>query len=365
MQKPKMDGMAAPRTEAFQLSVRVYVVVLNWNGWQDTIECLQSLCLLVDEKVRIVVCDNASTDGSLERIRSWAAGDQVCTVADARYHFLLERPVRPPRVQEWRVGQPVSSAADADLILIPTGSNRGFAGGCNAGLRFVLECGDGDFVWLLNNDTIVQADALRHLLEKMRERPDIGICGSKLVYYFEPEVMQCPGGYDFNSWTARVQPIAARGEGKTVSCVAEVERKLKYVTGASSFVRVALLEQVGLMNEQYFLYFEEIDWATRAHGRFALGYCASSRVYHKEGRSIGSHRKSGSRSLFSERWLSRNRIVFMRTYYPARVIVCLGWVVLAALYRLAIGRTELAKTIVAGSWNGLWCKLGEVPRESR
>jgi GT2 family glycosyltransferase len=363
MPRPTADGRTDEPPEALRLSERVYVVVLNWNGWQDTIECLQSLSFAVDDSVRIVVCDNASTDGSLEHIRSWAAGRQVWTVADPRYEFLLEKPVRRLRVQEWHAGQPASSTGDANLILIPTGSNRGFAGGCNVGLRFVLERGDADFVWLLNNDSIVQADALEHLLQKMRQRPDVGICGSTLVYYFEPDVVQCQGGYDFNSWTARVKPIAAGGEREVSE--AEVERKLKYVSGASSFVRMEFLEQVGLLNEQYFLYFEEIDWATRAQGRFTCGYCAASRVYHKEGRSIGSHRSSGSRSLSSERWLSRNRVVFMRTYYPARVVVCLVWVALAALARLLGGRWRLAKTIGAGAWSGLRCRLGEQPFAGR
>jgi GT2 family glycosyltransferase len=337
--------------EALRLSERVYVVVLNWNGWEDTIECLQSLCLLEGGEVRIVVCDNDSADGSLERIRGWAAGTQGCAVADSRYASLVDRPVRPRHMAEWRAGQPASSTGEADLILIPTGENLGFAGGCNVGLRYVLERGDADFVWLLNNDTVVQSDALRQLLRKMQKRPDMGICGSTLVYYFEPDVVQCLGGYDFNPWTARVKAIAASDE-------MAVERRLKYVSGASMFLRFDLLKQVGLMNEQYFLYFEEIDWATRARGVYALGYCAASRVYHKEGRSIGSHRSSGSRSLFSERYLSRNRVVFMRTYYPARVMVCLVWVMLAALYRLLRGKPALAKTMCAGAWEGLWCKLG-------
>ncbi len=337
------------------MSESVYVVVLNWNGWEDTIECLQSLCLLEGAKVRIVVCDNDSSDGSLERIRGWAEGERGCLAADPRYGFLAEERARPRRVAEWRVGQPASSTGDADLTLIPTGGNLGFAAGCNLGLRYVLERDDAEFVWLLNNDTVVAADALSHLLAKMRERPDVGLCGSTLRYYFEPEAVQCPGGYDFNPWTARVKHIAA---SRTGSGEEAVEPRLRYVCGASVFARVAFLRRVGLMSEQYFLYFEEVDWATRARGGYALGYCAASVVYHKEGRSIGSHRSSGSRSLFSERYLSRNRIVFMRTHYPARVPVCLAWFGLAALSRFFMGRPTVAKMMLAGAWNGLHCKLG-------
>jgi len=336
--------------------------VLNWNGWQDTIECLQSLCRLEHDGIRIVVCDNASTDDSIEHIRRWADGVQRTMVADSRYQFLLDRPVRRLRVSEWCEGQPASSTGDADLILISTGGNLGFAGGCNAGLRYFLERSDADFVWLLNNDTLVSQDSLGRLLDKMRARPDLGICGSKLLYYFQPDVVQCPGGYDFNPWTARVKIIAGREESEEGTCEAEVERNLMYVSGASALLRRSFIEQVGLMNEQYFLYFEEIDWATRALGRYRMGYCAASRVFHKEGQSIGSHRTRESRSLFSERWLSRNRVVFMRTYYPERVVICLVWVAFAALYRLLRGRPDLAKTMCDGAWSGLWCKLGEKPQ---
>jgi len=120
--------------------------------------------------------------------------------------------------------------------------------------------------------------------------------------------VQCCGGYDFNAWTARVKTIASRGVSGALPDERVMEHKLKYVSGASAFVRIGCLKQVGPMNEQYFLYFEEIDWATRACGLYTMGYCAASMVYHKEGRSIGSHRSSGSRSLFSERYLSRNRV---------------------------------------------------------
>jgi GT2 family glycosyltransferase len=344
--------------EVLGLSEWSYVVILNWNGWEDTIECLKSLCLLEGGKIRIVVCDNASSDRSLEHIRSWAEGEERCRVADPRYGFLVEDKAPPRRVAAWRVGQPASSTGDADLVLIQTGANLGFAAGCNVGLRYVLERDDAEFVWLLNNDTVVARDALGNLLEKMRERPDVGLCGSTLLHYFEPEAVQCRGGYDFNPWTARVKHIAASEASAALSGEEAVEARLRYVCGASVFVRIAFLRRVGLMSEQYFLYFEEIDWATRARGVYGLGYCAASVVYHKEGRSIGSHRSSASRSLSSEWYLSRNRIVLMRTHYPARVAVCLAWVGLAALARFSMGRTVVAKTMLAGAWNGLRCKLG-------
>jgi GT2 family glycosyltransferase len=346
------------------LSARVYIIVLNWNGWADTVECLQSLCLLEHKNVCIVVCDNNSHDQSLQHIQNWVAGNSSSPAADARYTFLTEEVLRPRGVVEWCVGQPASSTGDASLILIPTGGNLGFAGGCNAGLRYVLERGDADFVWLLNNDTVVEPAALTQLLRKMQRRPDLGLCGSTLQFYFQPDVVQCHGGYDFNAWTARVKHIECEVSSAPATLEAEVERRLKYVSGASTFLRIEFLRHVGLMNEQYFLYFEEIDWATRAHGLYALGYCAASRVYHKEGMSIGSHKESGSRSLLSERYLSRNRILFMRTYYPARVPLCVGWVVLAALHRLLSGKPFLARTMCAGAWEGLSCELGARPAAS-
>jgi GT2 family glycosyltransferase len=342
---------------------RVYVILLNWNGWRDTVECLESVLRLEGPEVRVVVCDNASSDSSLDHIVSWAQGHTSPEFDDPHYGYLADTPLsKPVRFAQWKPGEAIDIEAEERLTLISTGANLGFAGGCNVGLRYVMERGDAEFIWLLNNDTVVRPDAVQLLCEKMWTNPEIGFCGSTMVFYAEPNVVQCYGGYDFNDWTARVLPLTHASRADALPEEAAIERRLKYISGAAMFVRPEVLSTIGLMNEQYFLYFEEIDWATRAAGKYTLGWCARSVVYHKEGRSIGSNRSHLRRSLSSERYLSRNRIIFMMTYYPARLPVTLLWVTVVAALRLLRGDAGQAKTVLFASWGALFYRTNQVPR---
>jgi GT2 family glycosyltransferase len=334
----------------------VYIILVNWNGWRETLECLESIFRLDEPDYRIIVCDNASQDASLEKIQLWAQGKLAAEVADPRYEFLVTPPVpKPIPCSGWRPGESASGPGAVRLVLIPATENLGFAAGCNLGMRFALACGDAEFLWLLNNDTVVQPQALTHLVAKMRRNTRIGMCGSTLRYYAEPGTIQCYAGFGFNEWTARVVPLSCRAKkGQGWPEESDIEAGLKYVSGASIFLRQEFVETVGLMNEQYFLYFEEIDWATRARGLYSLGYCRESTIFHKEGSKIGSNRSSKSRSLFSERYLSINRVLFTRTYFPSRTPVVLAWVTLVSLQRMLTGHYSSGKTMLVSSWKGLF-----------
>ena len=164
---------------------RACIILVNWNGWGDTIECLESIFRSVPSDVRVIVCDNDSTDGSVDKIEAWAEGrlDVVVPVG----HPLRETswpPVLKPipfQICE-RLDAENEGGCDntARLVVIRTGGNLGFAGGNNVGLRNVLRNGQEDYVWLLNNDTVIAHGALDALLERMDENPVIGMCGSTL-----------------------------------------------------------------------------------------------------------------------------------------------------------------------------------------
>jgi GT2 family glycosyltransferase len=327
-----VHGVAQPRTA---------IVLLNWNGAQDSIECMQSLLRMKEQDFLIVLCDNHSTDGSFQRLLSWA------------------ETALPSLFATWNCSQPPPTLKK--LILIQNGANLGFAGGCNVGLRYVLLHTSAEFVWLLNNDTIADADALGLQIAAMRCRPDVGILGSTLIYFAQPDRVQAPGGSDFNFWTARVLPLAKALSPSTLPPENEVEKRLKYISGASMFVRRTFVETVGLLNEQYFLYFEEVDWAVRGRDRFRLGYCAPSTIWHKEGRSIGSNSILSQRSLFSEAYLARNRVLFLKTYFPVRLPVCLIWIAFVGTRRALGGQWKLALTLWKGAPRGLAAPVLPLP----
>ena len=138
---------------------KVFIILLNWNGSNHTLECLASLEALTYDHYEIVVVDNASTDDSKKRIRE----------------------------------------AYPDLTLIQSGANLGFAGGSNIGIEYAL-LRDADFVWLLNNDTVVEPGALGRLVARAQSDPNIGMCGSTLIYYHNRDVVQAYGGGTYNKW---------------------------------------------------------------------------------------------------------------------------------------------------------------------
>jgi GT2 family glycosyltransferase len=302
----------------------------------------------------VVVCDNDSSDGSCEQIRCWAAGEIAATAANPGLARLSEPPAEKPIRLAFYPG-PQSSlsepCSDSPLVLIQTGSNLGFAGGCNVGLRYALARGC-DYAWLLNNDTVVERDALTRLVERMDAEQQLGICGSVLLDYGAEQNVQALGGRRYSAWRARVLDHAK------LLWRAETELPLQpidYVHGASMLVSRRFLQSVGLMEEAYFLYFEELDWATRARGHFELGYAPRSVVYHKEGVSIGTNAQRLARSPLAEHYAARNRVLFTRKFYPALVPVVLGWVALSAMHRLLAGHPGKAAKIVAAAWEGLTC----------
>lgn len=297
----------------------VYILLLNWNGWRDTVECLESLFRLDYPDFRVIVCDNDSGDGSLEKIRGWAEGSVLVNVpAEHPLSGLSSPPVpKPVSVAEYdRTGAEAGGdrSENSRLVLIRTGGNLGFAGGNNVGLRYALARGDFAFVWLLNNDTVVKPDALSWLVRRMAERPDAGICGSLLPYYDAPDTVWTAGGGTFNRWLAKSCSLDDRQPVKKATSRDEIERQMSYVAGAAMLVSKRFLEEVGLMCEDYFLYFEEPDWCFRGQDRFALAFAGQSIVYHKVG--ISTARRDAGPDRTAESFYFRAQLLFTAKFFP-------------------------------------------------
>jgi GT2 family glycosyltransferase len=331
---------------------RVYILLLNWNGWKDTIECLESIFRNDYPNYRVIVCDNDSKDGSIEYIKAWA-NSQLNIVPPS--NRILSGKVGPP------VNKPISFTCydrlvaenggdikdDSPLTLIQTGKNLGFAGGNNVGLRYVMARHDGAYVWLLNNDTIICEDSLSKMVERSLSNSLIGICGSTVCYYDNPLMTQSMGGCTYNKWFGIAKNIGYMKSISELSNVDVVEKNMDYVLGASMLVSSNFLSTIGLMNESYFLYCEEIDWATRAFGKFTLGYAPLSVVYHKEGASIGSKSSFSQKLRYrSEYYLVKSRIKFTRRHFEYAVpTIYLGFI-LTIIVRLLRGQWARAAILV-------------------
>jgi hypothetical protein len=207
------------------------------------------------------------------------------------------------------------------LILIQSEENRGFAAGNNIGIQYALARGDAGYIWLLNNDTVVEASTLNALVNKACDynvkKHKIGIIGAKLLYYSDPDIIQGVAGL-YNKWFAISRHLGIFENDHGQYDNEAIAGKMDYSIGASLFVSVPFIKEVGLMCEDYFLYFEEIDWAVRGKAKgWQLGYCWQAKVFHKEGHSAGANsKKLQEKSKIADFYSVRNRIIFTKKFYP-------------------------------------------------
>jgi len=329
-----------------------YIIILNWNGWKDTVECLESVFRLKHDNYRVIVCDNASTDGSIEYIKSWAEGQlDIYVPQDNPLRQLSFPPVSktiPYKQYERKDAESGGNIEDNNypLIIIQTGDNLGFAGGNNVGLKYAIAQGDFAYIWLLNNDTVVEARALSALVKRMQEKPNAGICGSTLMYYNDPKKIQALGGAKYNKWLATVKHIDSNYNSKHITDTGSIEDKIDYVVGASMHISKKYIDEIGLLSEDYFIYFEEIDWAIRAKGKFEIAYAPDSFVYHKEGASIGTSSQLNERSDLSDYYNIRNRVLITKKYFKNCITTVYLGIVATAINRLRRGQWVKAKTII-------------------
>lgn len=281
---------------------RIAIVIVNWRNATDTIACLRSLQNLADPDVTVIVCDNGSADGSVEKLAEWAAS----ALAQTGKTFQV--------LSDSDLGD---AAPDHDLTIIASQRNLGFAGGNNLCMRLALAGPEIEGVWLLNNDTEVLPDSLSALRARMAEDPRMGLCGSTLVYHHDKTTVQALAGrYDIARGAG-----GEIGQGATLATLpprAEVEAHMSYPPGASMLASRRFIDVVGLMEESYFLYFEEIDWTLRGKPEFTVGWAPESVVFHKEGGSIGTNAQ-GRPSDLSVYYNLVNRLRVARRFRPPAV----------------------------------------------
>ena len=330
-----------------------YVVLLNWNGWRDTIACLDSLCAMDHPRVKIVVCDNDSSDGSLEKIQAWCRAEIAAEIpAEARLQATMrsrQSAVRHITTTASAVFSRAVTADDSPIILIDNEANLGFAAGNNVGLQYALAQDDMSHVWILNNDTVVDNDCLGNMLRRLEQEARPAVCGSMIHFYDDPRIIQAIGGNRFNARTG----VALQSEGRFLTeddaiDVGTIENGLDYISGCSMLIPRALLESVGLLSDDYFLYYEEIDWFTRAGRSVRRCVASDARVYHREGGSIGSPSwRERTPSQTADFHIFRSKHLFMRKFHPHNLAPCYLSTALEAAKRIARGQFRNARVVLS------------------
>lgn len=313
---------------------KVYIVVLNYNSWKDTVECIESLFKLDFKNFQIILVDNNSTDDSIERLKAWISGAESVSLERNKLlqHFSLPEKQKPISCL-YNPSDEVQNNEQAEIVFLSSDINLGYAGGNNLGIRYGLRQKDADYFWVLNNDTVVPPDSLSNLVNYFDalklEGKKPGILGSKLRFYDKPDMLQGVGAV-FNKWTSKIKQVGTfeTDEGQYDGH----HTKVDFVIGASVFVSRELVENAGLMAEEYFLYNEEIDWCYKAKEQgFTVSYAPQSIVYHKQGASTKNHVKSKKKNMNAMFYQFRNIILFYRKFFPRLVLIPMGVVFLRIL----------------------------------
>lgn len=257
-----MMTKAAAKNKTFP---KIAIILLNWNGWRDTVDCLSSLLSLDYPDFQIICIDNNSENDSVDQIRKWGARHETLRVVEyvrEESGVLLD----VPEIQKEK------NASSKRLVFIRAKRNLGFSGGNNIGLKYSLSRGY-DYAWLLNTDTIVAPDALGTLVCSAESDERIGAVGSRLIQFGTLDETQSLGEDSF----------FARG-GKIVSALRSSRRQNpEWIWAASLLVKASCLRDVGLLAEDYFFTAEDADWCLRARRKgYLLVVAHESRVWHKE-----------------------------------------------------------------------------------
>ena len=246
------------------------IIILNWNNFDDTNECLSSLYKADLCEGFIVLVDNGSQDGSYEKLR-----------------------------QKWSYWKAIH--------WIKNKENLGFAGGNNVGIQYALAKG-AEYIMLLNNDTVVDPDFLKPLIKYMATNDNVGIVGPKIFLYSDPNRFQAVG-CQLSMATGRFGPI---GGGQRDNGQYNVARDCAYLSGAALMISRKCIERTGLLEEDYFAYCEEVDLCLRARvAGFKIVYIPNSKIWHKVSSSTKRLKKGSSLQLY---FTFRNKIIFYRKH---------------------------------------------------
>lgn len=327
------------------------IILVNWNGWRDSIACIRSClalhCTNEGPPVRIMLCDNDSKDGSVEEILGWANGTRPAPETHSPVPLPPDQRPNGIALLDRAAAEAGDDGNGAQLLIVRTGGNLGFAGGNNVGLRWAMARGCGH-AWLLNNDTVVAPDTLSALLRAVEDAPGACIAGSVLIDFERPDRIQAlAGALDRRTFKGRhLGTGLPAGEAPRLA-PAEMLRsgEFLYPVGASMLVNRAFLDTIDLMNEEYFLYYEEADWILRATAKGVRPTIATdSLVYHHMGASTGFTQSSMSASAAGYFYRSRLRLALR--FAPMRLPFVLARMLLDGVHALRHGDRARAMGIL-------------------
>jgi hypothetical protein len=288
---------------------KVLAITLNWRQPEMTLDCVNALQAMAQSHLDILVIDNGSGDGSVQQLQE-----------------------RLP----------------ANVALLPLSENLGFAAGCNVGLQQAIDQ-DYTYALLINNDAFAAPDMLTELLKEIS--PDIALLSPKIYYASDPERLWFSGSH-MNRWTLDLQKT---GRNQLDGAAWQESVDVDYLLGTCLLVNLAAIQQVGLLDKIFFMYFEDLDWSLRLRQTgLRLRLVAQAHLFHAVAVS------SGGLETPSRRYhLARSGVIFWRRH--ARVgnpiaifLFRLGSSLKMVIRLLVKGKTAVLKAYLRGLRDG-WC----------
>jgi len=299
----------------------IAVVIVSYNSADVIKNCLESLVRSEGEFVKIVVVDNASTDATVRIIQGWAS---------ERLSSFQDMPARAP------------TRLAAQCTLIRSNVNLGFAGGVNLGLEAQMSDSECDLFWILNPDCEVEVNTAAAFRRCAEASGRFALMGSRIVYREAPGLVQSEGGR-VGRWTGICHCIN-QGQKPDAVTRAKVD-DLDFICGASMVASREFIETAGLMKEDYFLYYEEVEWAAR-RGSLPLVLCEQALVHHHGGTAIGTASLTRRASPLALYFNYRNRMRFVAHVRP-----------LAFPVACAASLARVIKMAAQNAWPEAWAAL--------
>jgi GT2 family glycosyltransferase len=305
----------------------VSIIMLNWNGWRDTIECLESVYKSDHNNFHVILIDNFSDDDSVEKIKEWAAAANDSQFETKFPQLVLPLVHKPIQVFEltFEDGEPVEQSINRSLpsdipagglILVHNHENSGFSAGNNLGIRIANSLFDNEFIFLLNNDTVIDPKAIVHLVKYLNHNPVIGAATAAIFYYSNPEEIHNVGG--------KLTPWATCNY--FTSMPSNNNRRITFVTGCALMIRKKIFDEIGMLSEKFFFGEEDFEFSWRLRKKRIPVTCViDSIVYHKVSVSSEKLFKESLKKVFV---YALSRVIDMREYFRYPVWLMWKWLVM-------------------------------------
>lgn len=329
---------------------KISIIIINWNHWKDTIECLESLYQINYYNYDVVLVDNASKNDSLQKIKEYAEGKIKVRSKFFKYDP-LNKPIKVSYYNNEKSECKNQYSNCGNLIVIKNDKNYGFAEGNNIGIRFALKNLNPDYILLLNNDMVVDKDFLDEMIYTGEKDKKVGILGPKIYYYDQPNKIWSVG--------ARISWKTCRGIHIGINNLDtgqyEVKTDVEYVSGFAFCIKTKIIEKIGLMDKDFFLYFEETDWTLRANKiGYKSVYIPKSKVWHKVSKSGGGISKPiGLYYITRNRWLFMKKWAKKSDYSVFIIYQMIGAIIFPLLLSIYYRNYILFKAYYCGLFNGI------------